>query len=266
MCKAFDTVNHHCLWNRLYDIGVRGTFYFALKALYEDVISVVRVNGLYTDPFNIAQGVKQGCVLSPLLFSIYINDLALNIKSLNLGVDVENINLSILLFADDIALISDSPQNLQQMLHKVSEWCAKWRLSINEEKTKVIHFRPKACIRTDFRFMCLGKPVEAVDSYKYLGLLLNEHLDMQKIAQAISKSAHRALGVLIAKHKAFGGMPHAVFTKLYDNLVAPVIEYAAALWGVREYSCIGTVQNRACRFFMGCSKFTPNTAVRGEMG
>ncbi len=93
----------------MYDIGVRGTLYFALKALYENVTSVVRMNGLYTDPFNVAQGVKQECVLSPLLFSIYINDLALNIKSLNLGVDVDIINLSILLFADDIALIADSP-------------------------------------------------------------------------------------------------------------------------------------------------------------
>ncbi len=75
----------------------------------------------------------------------------------------------------------------------------------------------------------MGKDIEVIDSYKYLVLLLNEHLDMQKIAQAISKSANRALWVLIAKHQAFGGTPHAVFSKLYDNLVAPVIEYAAAL-------------------------------------
>ncbi len=80
MHMAFDTVDHKCLWKRLYDIVVRGTFYLALKALYEDVSSVVRINGLYTDPCNVAQGVKQGCVLSPLLFSIYTNDLALNIK------------------------------------------------------------------------------------------------------------------------------------------------------------------------------------------
>ncbi len=80
MCKVFDVVDHNCLWKRLYDIGVRGTFYFALKALYEDVTIVVRINCLYTDPFNVAQCVKQGCILSPLLFSIYTNDLALNIK------------------------------------------------------------------------------------------------------------------------------------------------------------------------------------------
>ncbi len=53
------------------------------------------------------------------------------------------------------------------------------------------------------------------------------------------------------------------FSKLYDNLIATAIEYAAALWGMREYSCICS---RACRFVMGCSKFTPNTDVRGDMG
>ncbi len=71
---------------------------------------------------------------------------------------------------------------------------------------------------------------------------------------------------MIAKHKALYGMPHAVFSKLYDNFVTPVIEYVAALWGMREYSCISSVQNRALRYFMGCSKFTPNTAVRVDMG
>ncbi len=54
-----------------------------------------------------------------------------------------NINMSILLFADDIALIADSPKHLQLMLNKVSDWCSKWRLSINEDKTKMILFRSK---------------------------------------------------------------------------------------------------------------------------
>ncbi len=61
-------------------------------------------------------------------------------------------------------------------------------------------------------------------------------------------------------------MPHDVFTKLYDSLVAPAIEYAAAICGHKEFSCINTVLNRASRFYLGVSKFTPNSAVQGDMG
>ncbi len=61
-------------------------------------------------------------------------------------------------------------------------------------------------------------------------------------------------------------MPLAVFTKLYDTLVVPVIECAAATWGHNECSWISTVQNRASRFYLGLSKFTANAAVQGDMG
>ncbi len=88
--------------------------------------------------------------------------------------------------------------------------------------------------------------------------MFNEHLDKNMIAKSVAKSANRALGLLIAKCKVFGGMPHDVFTKLYDSLVAPVIEYATAIWGHKEFSCISTVQNTASRFYLGVTKFTPN--------
>ncbi len=84
---------------------------------------------------------------------------------------------------------------------------------------------------------------------------------MQKMPQAISKSAHRAFGVLIAKHKAFGGMPYAVFSKLYDNVVAPVIQYAAAERIFLYQYCA----KQSIQICMGCGKFTPNTAVRVDM-
>ncbi len=60
-------------------------------------------------------------------------------------------------------------------------------------------------------------------SVHVLGLMFNEYLDKNMMAKSVVKSSNRALGHLIAKCKAFGGMPHDVFTKLYDSLVAPVM-------------------------------------------
>ena len=61
-------------------------------------------------------------------------------------------------------------------------------------------------------------------------------------------------------------MPFNVFSKLYDNLVWPVISYGAAIWGTKSYSCISAVQNRAMRFFLGTGKYTPNASLYGDMG
>ncbi len=77
-------------------------------------------SALMTERFDVELCVKQGCVLSPTLFSIFVNDLAWDIK-LRVGIDIDEYNLSILLFADDTALIADNPQSLQTMLDTVTD-------------------------------------------------------------------------------------------------------------------------------------------------
>ena len=76
----------------------------------------------------------------------------------------------------------------------------------------------------------------------------------------------RALGLIISKFYANGGMPYKVFTKVYESLAAPVIDYGSSIWGTREFSCINAVQNRACRVFLGLGRYAPNAGVQDEMG
>ena len=61
-------------------------------------------------------------------------------------------------------------------------------------------------------------------------------------------------------------MPYSCFTKLYNALVVPIIQYGAAIWGTKSFSGIDAIHNRACRFFLGVGKYTPNAAVQGDMG
>lgn len=106
--------------------------------------------------------------------------------------------------------------------------------------------------------------MEVVESYKYLGLLLNEYLDFSVTAKAVAKSASRALGLVIAKAKSFGGLPYRVFYKLYESIVCPVILYGAPIWGTACYSCIQAVQHRAARYFLNVGKYTPVAAISGD--
>ena len=95
---------------------------------------------------------------------------------------------------------------------------------------------------------------------------MTEFLDYNVTTKIVSQSAGRALGLLISKDKAFGGMPFECYSKCYDALVQSIINYGAAIWGSSNFSCISAVQNRACRFFLGLGKYAPNPAVQGDMG
>ena len=152
--KAFDTVNRDLLWYKLMCIGITGRILDAIQSLYVNVQCTVKINDLFTPWFPVSTGLKQGCKISPTLFSVYINDLAQEINSLGCGVQLDDAMISTLLYADDIVLISPSAENLQTMLNAVDVWCRKWRLTVNPDKTNVIHFRTSSTARSNFVFKC----------------------------------------------------------------------------------------------------------------
>ena len=99
--------------------GVRGPFLKLVKALYSQVSSCVKVNGKFSEWFDINCGVKQGCVLSPTLFSMFVNDLVGDIKGLGKGVQCDVYSFTSLLYADDLVIIADKEEDLQAMLDVV---------------------------------------------------------------------------------------------------------------------------------------------------
>ncbi len=100
----------------------------------------MQVSDYRTDWFLTPFGVKQGDVLSPTLFAIYINDLALEIKHAAIGVRLDDLTVGALLYSDDIVLLAESESDLQSLLNIVYSWCSKWRLKINKDKTQIMHF------------------------------------------------------------------------------------------------------------------------------
>ena len=102
--KAFDCVNRDFLMNKILDYGVDGKVFSAIKSLYINTEACVKLpGGLFTNWFPTSFGVKQGDNLSPTLFSVFLNDLATEIKKLNAGVDTSDGTVSILLYADDVS-------------------------------------------------------------------------------------------------------------------------------------------------------------------
>ena len=116
--------------------------YEAIKSLYAQPTARVKLNNHYTGLFDITSGVKQGDNLSPTLFSMFLNDLAVEIKQIDCGIEIDGMKITILLYADDIILMAPDEISLQKQLDVVHKWCRKWRMKVNtkDQKTEIVHF------------------------------------------------------------------------------------------------------------------------------
>ena len=264
--KAFDCGNRDFLLHKLLNFGIEGKMYFSVKSLYSITESCVKLGkSLTTDWFETLFGVRQGDCLSPTLFSIYLNDLAEEIKALNKGIEINADNVSILLYADDIVLIAPTEENMQAMLDVLSAWSQKWRILVNKKKTKAMHFRTTTSPLTETQFLYCNSPIDFVNSYKYLGITMGEHLSYAENAEILSHAAGRALGSIIARYKTQKFMGYKTYKKLYESCVCPVVDYGTGVWGFDEYSATNSVQLRAMRVFLGVHKFAPVLAMEGDL-
>ena len=266
MAKAFDNVNRNLLLHKLLNHNIDGKLYFAIKALYSNTENCIRLNNLYTDWFSCNLGVRQGDTMSPTLFNIYINDLTTELKSHKYGVKVGDKHICILLYADDIVMVSETEQNLQSMLNIVSKWCQKWRLSVNDTKSEIVHFRNKNKKQTTSKFYMGNKTLNLASKYKYLGVILDENLTFVECAKTLCESAGRALAKIISKFKTFKNITFQTFTKLYDSCVWPILDYCSSIWAHGKSSFAEKVQNRAIRYFLGVHRNAPIQAIQAEMG
>jgi hypothetical protein len=142
--KAFDCIDRNYLLFKVLNEGIEGKLYWAIKSIYSKNEACVRLNTIHTtDWFSCDNGVRQGDILSPTLFSIFINDLSKEINMLDKGVEFGQDKLSILLYADDVVLLSHSADGLQSMLDSLDQWSKKWKVYVNRTKSKIIHFRKK---------------------------------------------------------------------------------------------------------------------------
>ena len=202
--------------------------------MYTKTMSCIKINNFLTKWFEVNNGVRQGDPLSPTLFAIYINNLAKEIINLNLGININNYKLSILLYADDMVLIANTETDLQKMLTTMYDWCMKWRLNINVAKSNVIHFRKKRIKETDFNFTFGPNNITSTCKYKYLGVILDEHLTFQYCIKTLNDSSGWALSGIISKFKCYKDVGYKTFTKLLNGIVLPVLDYGSGVWGATD--------------------------------
>ena len=138
--KAFDTVPRDILLKKLLSHGISGRFFNAIKNIYTKDKACIKIGSQYTGTIVINQGVRQGCVMSPLLFNIFLADLAEKFDSINDNIKMNNSEISALFWADDILILSKSEEGLTKKLKVLEEYTNGNFLEVNTDKTKVMIF------------------------------------------------------------------------------------------------------------------------------
>ena len=140
--KACDYLVRENIFYKLIQYGIRGKILNIIKSLYSNIKSRVNFNNTLSEAFECHLGVCQGDLSSPLIFSLYVNDLE-DYVVLNgcKGIDIGIVKLFLLLYANDIVIFAETEQRLREGLYVVSMYCKKWKLVVNVNKTKVVVFR-----------------------------------------------------------------------------------------------------------------------------
>jgi Reverse transcriptase (RNA-dependent DNA polymerase) len=219
--KAFDSVNHFGVFVKLMDVNVPVCVLNTLVTWYSKLSACVRWAGVLSQQFDMHSGVREGSVISPLLFSLYINDLIDVLKSEGLGCYLGDIYAGCLLFADDILLLSASLLQLQCMLDACYHYCCYWDLKLNVLKSNVIVFGGGSNIMLPD--MLLGAGVlEWVKEVKYLGVYV---FDRNGLKVNVDHNCRKFLGASFSILQRFGYFPETVLCKLILTKCLPILTY-----------------------------------------
>lgn len=172
--KAFDNVSHDTLFDKLLQRGVPASIVNMYSVIYANQTSKVSWNGFFSKHFDIVKGVLQGGVLSPILFTVYIDDLYWSLKSLNLGCFIGHIFFGLVGYADDNIVLAPTLYTLERALKHLSTVAKSIDLTFNPDKSTYVCFsrRPVPSLNC-----CInGQNVKFNNSVKYLGITIDSNL------------------------------------------------------------------------------------------
>ena len=226
--KAFDCLDRDKMFIHIWNLGIQGKAWNLIRMLYARVDNKVIFGPFESETYQVTRGVKQGCVLSPCLFNMVIAELD-NMLSEQAGVEIGNISIKGLYYADDIVLFAKNDDALQSMLHIADLFAKSWGLSFNSKKSQVLIVGKKV---SDKDWFLGSNVIKETQTYKYLGIIITRQLkDNQHINSHLAtkiKNLDAYTRYTLSKHMDINRINFG--DTIWRSAVQPSLSHAASIW------------------------------------
>ena len=262
--KAFDSLHVDTLMAKLRTKGAGGNMLGVISSMYERSQSAVRHEGRTGEFFNVERGVAQGCILSPLLFAIYLDDLLISLQKLQFE---NGIVANCLAYADDLLLLARTTEEMEAMLKVIEKWCDENSMAVNTNKDKSAIMPIGESADQSPGFKIHGQALEVVDTYKYIGFALTNdgkwdtHLDNKIASAKISLETN-------ARFLADGTIPVKMRMDAGQALVLSQLKYGEAVINVPSHMVgkMESIQTKMHRMILGMPRGAKAAAMRLMLG
>lgn len=249
--KAFDRVWHDGLWHILSQYNIENGLIDSMKALYNNASSTVILDNRLGEPFRTSVGVRQGCLLSPILFNLYLERIMSDaLQDHHTSISIGGRRVCNLRFADDIDLLAGSNEELQHLTDRLNVSAAAFGMEISTSKSKIM----VNTVRGSHAYITInGEALEEVKKFKYLGAVIasdgtsiHEIKSRMATATAAMSKLHPIWRSKISSH---------IKLKLYKSLVVSILLYGCESWTLTAESenKIQAFETKSFRKILGIS-------------
>ena len=251
--KAFDCVWHEGLFYKLYHSGINKVLCKLIINMYTDMSSCVRGRGFKSDWFQVRQGTRQGGVISPFLYLLFINELIYELEKAGLGFLIYGICCGFPTVADDMLVGSYSKRALEMMLAICFKYANKWRFEYGIIKCLIVVFNElqRAYLQANRIWNFGNAQIEEGVEYKHLGVTCDKTMSIDKNVKLACNKIRNTFLSLVNSGIHQDGLNPLTSKRIYNSVVLPKALYGCELWSNLNKNHITSLE-RAHRF---CIKF-----------
>ena len=277
LSKAFDKMNHHGLFVRLMEKRIPVKLLTLLEKWFANGVTCVKWGTTFSVFFSLLCGIRQGGVLSPYLFSLYIDSVVDKVAASRLGCHVKHVCFNILMYADDIILLSPSVSSLQYLLKVCESELSELDMIVNVKKSSCVRIGPR--FNAKCRNIVTSDNSELVwcDTVRYLGIYIVSAQSFTCSCTHAKQSTYRAFNAIFGKVGRIAS--EEVIVQLFKSKCLPILYYGLEVChytksriSALQYvvtSCFGKILNTRskdiisdCMHFFNCSTISDTVTVR----